>query len=146
MDANTEMLNYVCQNADMGQKTLSKLVNTADTNNSFSALLNSQLSEYKQIYDTAWQKLRESGEAPKETPSLKKASAYLMLDLKTMGGKTDPDHISEMLIQGSTMGVIQLTRRMREFEGQTAPEINDLAGRLLATEQRNIDECKKFLQ
>lgn len=146
MDANTEMLNYVCQNAEMGQKTLSKLVNIADTNNSFSELLNSQLSEYKQIYDTAWQKIKEKGENPKDSPALKNAGAYLMLDLKTMGGKTDPDHISEMLIQGSTMGVIELTRRMREYEGQTAPEVNDLAGRLLATEQRNIDECKKFLQ
>jgi len=66
MDANTEMLNYVCQNAEMGQKTLSKLVNIADTNNSFSELLNSQLSEYKQIYDTAWQKIKEKGENPKD--------------------------------------------------------------------------------
>ena len=64
--------------------------------------------------------------------------------MKTINGKS-PDHISEMLMQGSIMGVIQIIRRMKQYKNQVSKNVYSLAQKLLDTEQRNLEDCKKFL-
>ena len=66
-----------------------------------------------------------------------------MINLKTIIDKT-PSHISEMLIQGSTMGIIDVTKRINDY-GDADKEILDLAHRLLQFEKDNQEEFKKFL-
>jgi len=56
-----------------------------------------------------------------------------------------PSHISEMLIQGSTMGIIDITKKIKEYPN-VDKEILDLANKLLKLEQNNVEECKKYLQ
>lgn len=68
----------------------------------------------------------------------------MMIDIKTLNNKT-PDHVAEMLIQGSTMGVIQITRRLKDYEGSVDKNVQKLAEKLLSTEQHNVEECRKFL-
>ena len=52
MDDNIEMLNYIYQNAQMGQDTVNHLLHIAQ-GEPFKELLNSQFSEYKTIFDQA---------------------------------------------------------------------------------------------
>ena len=56
-----------------------------------------------------------------------------------------PSHISEMLIQGSTMGIIDITKKIKEYPNADK-EILELANKLLKLEQNNVEECKKYLQ
>ena len=66
-----------------------------------------------------------------------------MINLKTLANKS-PSHISEMLIQGSTMGIIDLTKKLKEY-AEADQEILSLANKLLKLEQNNVEECKKYL-
>ncbi|MNI90281.1 hypothetical protein D3C73_1477860 [compost metagenome] len=52
--------------------------------------------------------------------------------------------MAEMLIQGSTMGIIDITKKIKEYKSQDQT-ILGLANKLLQFEQKNIDELKKFL-
>jgi hypothetical protein len=55
-----------------------------------------------------------------------------MMNLNTLVNKT-PSHISEMLIQGSTMGIIDISKKIKEYTN-VDKEIHDLANKLLQLE------------
>ncbi|HOV26689.1 MAG TPA: hypothetical protein PK566_10075 [Pseudobacteroides sp.] len=142
MDGNVELLNYIHQNAEMGEDTIKQLLGIA-RNDEFKDMLRSQLDEYKLINDMANDKLKELGKSPKDLGAITKARTYMAINLKTMTNKS-PSNISQMMIQGSTMGIIDITKKMKEYS-DADKEVMDLAQRLLTFEQRNVDECKKYL-
>lgn len=143
MDENVELLNYIHQNAEMGRDTLEQLLGIAK-DEEFKKILRSQLNEYKLIDDMTKEKLKVFDKEPKDIGAVTKARTYIAINVKTLTDKS-PSHISEMLIQGSTMGIIDITKKMKEHK-DADNEIVDLANNLLAFEQRNVDECKKYLQ
>lgn len=53
--------------------------------------------------------------------------------------------LAERMIQGSTMGTVQMTRRLHQFTGRADPALVELGQRLLRAEERNIQEMKRFL-
>ena len=143
MNANVEMLNYIHQNSQMGQDTISQLLKI-NKDPEFDNVLNTQLNEYKQIFNATEQKISTLGQDVKNVSPYTKASTYLALNLSTLMDKT-PSHISEMLIRGSTMGVIDITKNLKEYK-DAAPDVLTLGQQLLTFEQQNIEECKRFLQ
>lgn len=144
MDSNTELLTYIHQNAEMGKDTISQLIKMTD-DTSFKSMLQSQFREYNSINNVAEKKLKACGKPAKDVPSLTKASTYISLNLNTLFNKK-PSHISQMMIQGSTMGVIDITKKINEYQMTADKDVVELADTLLNTEQRNIEECKKYLQ
>lgn len=142
MNGNIELLNYIHQNSEMGQNTLNQLIGIVE-DNSFKEVLQSQFNEYKKIFDLSEEKIKEQNKEAKEINAFSKISTYMMINLKTLTNKS-PSHISEMLIQGSTMGIIDVTKKINEYNSADK-EILDLANNLLKFEQNNIEELKKFL-
>ena len=143
MNGNVELLNYIHQNSEMGQDTIKQLV-AISKDEEYKKMLQSQLEEYKMIYDTTDKKIKELNNQAKDINVFSKASNYFMVNLNTLVNKT-PSHISEMLIQGSTMGIIDITKKIKEYHNADK-EILDLANKLLKLEQNNVEECKKYLQ
>ncbi len=144
MNANIEMLNYIYKNAQMGQNSINHLLDIIKDDSKLRNLLERQFKEYKIIFDVAETALNKFGYEAKGTSPLQKFETYMMIDLKTISDKSS-DHIAEMLIKGSTMGVIQITRRIKQYTGMLYKEIYTLANKLLATEQHNIEDCKELL-
>ena len=66
-----------------------------------------------------------------------------MINMKTLTDKS-PSHLSEMLIQGSIMGIIDVTKRINQYD-DADKDVLDLANRLLEFEKDNQEEWKKFL-
>ncbi|MBL4930995.1 hypothetical protein [Clostridium paridis] len=142
MDANNELLNYIYQNAEMGESTIKQLIPMVD-DQTFKNNLQSQLNEYKTIFDMADKKLKELNRESKGIGTLTKVSTYIMININTLVNKT-PSHISEMLIRGSTMGIIDITKKIKAYENQDK-QILDIANKLLKFEERNVNELKGFL-
>ena len=142
MNGNVELLNYIHQNSEMGQDTIKQLVGISK-DEEYKKMLQSQLEEYKMIYDTTDEKIKELNKQAKDINVFSKASTYFMVNLNTLVNKT-PSHISEMLIQGSTMGIIDITKKLKEYP-QASKEIIDLGNQLLQFEQKNVEELKKYL-
>lgn len=142
MDGNIELLNYIYQNSEMGKDTLTQLIKMT-TDENFKNNLQSQLNEYNSIFNEADEKLKSNNKESKSIGTLTKVSTYISINFNTLINKT-PSHMAEMLIQGSTMGIIDITKKIKEYKSQDQ-KILGLANKLLQFEQKNIDELKKFL-
>lgn len=142
MNSNIEFLDYIYQNAEMGKSTISELIDIVQ-DEPYRKNLESQLKEYTEIFDITNNKIKDTQESSKGIGTLTKITSYIMINIKTLTNKT-PSHISEMLIQGSTMGIIDITKRLKQYKDATQ-DIKDIANRLLKFEQQNVEEMKKFL-
>jgi len=142
MNSNIEFLNYIYQNAEMGKNTIGQLIGiVADI--SFKQRLESQLKEYNEIFDLSNDKIELLKKEAKDIGAFSKLSTYLMINFNTLTNKT-PSHIAEMIIQGSTMGIVDITKKLNEYSA-VDKEISGLAQRLLKLEQQNVEEMKKCL-
>jgi len=142
MNGNVELLNYIYQNSEMGQDTIKQLMGMVE-DDAFKKTLDYQYNEYKKIFDVSDSKLKQVHGEGKGINVLTKASTYIMINLRTLVNRSS-SHISEMLIQGSTMGIIDITKKLKEYK-DADKEILDLGNRLMQFEQRSIKELKKFL-
>lgn len=143
METNIELLNYIYQNAEMGKDSTEHLLKICE-DNELKKVLQSQLSEYKKVFDIADNKIKSANKDPKELSSITKLSTDIMLNLKTLKDKSS-SHISEMMIQGSTMGIIDITKKLNEYN-DASKDILDLGENLLKFQQEKIEEFKKFLK
>jgi len=142
MDSNIEFLNYIHQNAEMGKTTINQLLGIVD-DILFKQKLESQLREYNEIFDIASKKIEQSQKESKSIGMVSKLKSYVMINISTLTNKT-PSHIAEMMIQGSTMGIIDITKNLKEY-ADADTSITTLGKRLLKFEQENVEEMKKFL-
>lgn len=142
MDENLELLNYIHQNAEMGQETLRKLINIVD-DEAFRQHLESELNEYNSLYETSDMKISQVNKKAKNISVLTRVSTYLMINVKTLLDKS-VSNIAQMLIQGSTKGIIEITKKLKEYQSSDQ-DIRDLGQRLLDFEQKNVEVLKMFL-
>ena len=137
-----ELLSYIYQNADMGVDGILKVLETA-SGEKLRGALQSQLSEYDQIRSEAMQMLRERGSEPDAPSAMAKMTAKVTATVNTMRDSS-PQSIAEMVIQGNAMGLTKITRRLGDYDGEDRA-VRRLAGKLLSTEQQNIEQMKQFL-
>lgn len=142
MNGNIEFLNYIYQNAGMGKDTITELIEISK-DEEYKKMLKCQLEEYKIIHKIAEQKIEELNKEAKDINIFSKVSTYIMINVNTLMDKSS-SHISEMLIQGSTMGIVDVTKKIKEYPNADK-EILDLANKLLKFEQNSIEEYKKYL-
>jgi hypothetical protein len=137
-----EMLNFIYQNADMGVDGILKVLKTAE-GDPLRGALQSQLSEYDSIRSQAIRMLKDKGGQPEEPSAMSRLSARMTAVAETMMDSS-PSHIAEMMIQGNAMGLTKITKRLGEYDGDDKA-VSKLAGKLLSTEQNNIEQMKPFL-
>ncbi|MFL0248078.1 hypothetical protein [Candidatus Clostridium stratigraminis] len=142
MNGNTELLNFVFQNSQMGVDTIKQLMDIVKDEN-FKKYLESQFNEYKQIHLAAQKALNENGQDEKGINALDKIKTYLMINMQTMTDKT-PSHISEMLIIGSNMGIIDAVKKLKKYK-DAEEDIIKLMEKLLKFEEDNVQQLKQFL-
>ena len=142
LTGNSEFINYIHQNSQMGQNTIKQLI-TITEDDGFKTILENQFNEYKNIYEQSAQLLSETDKESKSISPITKISTYIMINMKTLNDKS-PSHIAQMLIQGSTMGIIDITKKLKVYK-DTEPKILELGNRLLQFEQASIEELKKYL-
>lgn len=142
MNGNAELLNFTYQNSQMGVDTISQLLGIIE-DKKFKRYLESQLNEYKAINEKAKSLLNKNGYDEKGISKLDKIKVYLMINMQTLIDKT-PSHISEMLIIGSNMGVIDSIKNIRKYD-EAENKIVALMDDLLKFEENNIKELKRFL-
>ena len=137
-----QLLSFINQNAQMGTETITQLIKITD-DIPFRRALETQLTEYQNIVDSAQSLSQKKGVTASDIPGYAKMSSSLMLKINTMKDKT-PSNMARMMIQGSTMGVVEITKHRKELP-LTDPQTQALAEKLVQTEQKNIKKKKKYL-
>lgn len=142
MNGNTELLNFIYQNSEMGVTTIKQLLDIS-TNQEFNQLLRSQLNEYTEINKQARALLNQNGCDEKGLSKLEKIRTYMMISLQTLTDKS-PSHIAEMMIIGSNMGILDATKNLKHYT-DAEKDIKALMNRLLKFEENNVQQLKEFL-
>lgn len=142
MNGNAELLNFVYQNSQMGVDTIKQLIDIAQ-DEEFKKHLESQFNEYKEIHITAKTMLNKNGYNEKGISAFDKIKTYIMINMQTLTDKT-PSHISEMLIIGSNMGVVNAVKNLKKYK-DAEKDILGLMEKLLKFEENNIAQLKAFL-
>lgn len=142
MNGNAELLNYIFQNAQMGTKTIEKLLDIVEEGD-FKNQLESQYNEYAEIQKIAEEMLNKNNYDEKGISAFETIRAYLMIDIQTLMDKSE-SNIAEMMIIGSNMGVIDAIKNLKKYKN-TESDIVNLLKRLLLFEDNNIKVLREYL-
>lgn len=142
MNGNTELLNYIYQNTQMGIISVDQIIGVSE-DRKFIKCLNRQRSEYLKMNATAKELLNQNNLDEKGISKLSKIKTYMMINIQTITDKSS-SHLAEMMIIGSNMGVIDAIRIIKQYD-DAEKEILILANELKFFEEANINELKKFI-
>lgn len=137
-----KMLNLIAKNAQMGVVGIDAVKDYAK-GDKFRRELSAQRQEYKDIYSVAHSMLSRQGCETEQVGAMAKMSTEMMSRMKTL---TDPSDskIAEMMLQGSAMGVAKVIRNAHNYQSDNE-KVNILAQKLRETEERNIENMKRYL-
>lgn len=142
MSGNTELLNFVYQNSQMGIDTLNQLIELSEDEELKERMVK-QLEKYRELNGDARKMLEERGHNEKSIGMFDKLKTYFMINLQTMTDKS-ASHIAQMLIEGSSMGVTNALQDLRKYEDADT-EILRLMRKLYKFEEKNVETYKAFL-
>ncbi|MEG1559499.1 MAG: hypothetical protein RRY79_00980 [Clostridia bacterium] len=133
------LLNTIEGNSRMAHDLLVKLLGSAN-DECFAEALKLQIEEYAAIAKEADNRLC-GGE---RTVKVKKARkcALSSMDLTLLLDKST-ERMAEMIILGSTMGIIDIVRALKEYDGYDE-QVLGMAIRLKETEENNIKAMLEF--
>lgn len=143
MNADTELLNYIYQNSQMGADTVSQLTELTD-NTEFQELLEKHLEGYRKIHGKARRLLNENGYDEKGLSAFEKIRTYLMINVQTMNDHS-ASNIAGMLINGSSMGITEALQKLAKYKNDAKKDILKLMEELKNYEEKNIEDLKAYL-
>ncbi|WP_195543512.1 hypothetical protein [Massiliimalia timonensis] len=142
MDETTQLYQFIYENATMGKDTVKHLL-TVTEEKEMETLLTDQLSEYSDISEKARKALEQRKVEAQKIGPLTKMSTDLMINFNLIKDRS-ASHMAEMMTQGSTMGIVEITKQLKDF-----PKADDsakrLGNKLLKMEEHNIDQLKAYL-
>ncbi|MCD7774912.1 MAG: hypothetical protein LUG85_00735 [Clostridiales bacterium] len=139
---NAEFLNMVYQNAQMAADSISVVSQKVQDEHLLSDL-QTQHQQYSAITAKATAELANESKMPKEKNIVAQTAARSGIQMNTLMDKT-PDHIAEIMIQGSMMGIIDMTRAIKQYE-DVPKNIKALGYELVTVEENNVQRMKNYL-
>lgn len=142
MNSQTMLLNSLYQNTSMAKTTLKNVINKV-SDSDLNCLLRKQLNSYQKTSDTLKEQLTSQNQKPSDISMFSKSLINIGLDVKCINDKS-PQHISEILIQGTNMGIIDINKNINSAKN-VSPQIIQEAKKLLIKEQKYLDTLKTYL-
>ena len=102
-----------------------------------------QEANYRSIAEQARNIIIKSGERPEDKNGFSKQMLRAYVRTAKLFNKK-PQHIAEMMINGTLMGIIDMTKMMNGFPDEDI-ENRKLAESYICTEEKNIDNLKAYL-
>jgi hypothetical protein len=101
------------------------------------------MRDYQEIADKSKSQLQQGGAEVKDNPMYQKAMMKGNVKMNTLINSSD-SHIAQMVIQGSTMGITQMTRLLHDSKNADGIS-TDIAKEFIKKEEENIEVMKKYL-
>ena len=142
MNGNAELLNFIYQNSQMGVETIDQLEKIVEDKN-FKRYLKEKYEGYCKIHKDAKEKLNSHGYDEKGISSFEKLRTYLMINMQTLTDKSTT-HIAEMMMIGSTMGIVSAIRNLNDYSNADN-DIIKLMETLKAFEEKSYHDLQVFI-
>lgn len=142
MRENTQLLNFIYQNAQMGVETINQLLEIVDDSD-FLNYLKEKREGYEKMLEDAHSKLNEHGYDEEGISAFEKIKTYFMINMQTISDDST-SHIAEMMMIGSTMGIINTIRSINKFQNADKNLIN-MMKTLQTFEEKSYEDLKSYL-
>ena len=107
--------------------------------------LTKQLDEYESFASKAEKVLTDMNIKPKEEGMMAKMGAKAGVMMNMMKDCTS-SHVAEMMIEGLSMGITDITKRVRQAEEKGCdPDVVKLGSDFIAFQEKSVDVMKKYL-
>lgn len=141
MDKNETLLNELYKNTTMGADSIVNLMDKAQDSDMRTEMTR-ELGRYREYAKRASDLLAERGLKAEEPSMMAKAGSKIGMAFNTMLDTTT-SHIAEMMINGATMGIINIEKQLNENE--PTGEARKLAEEILDFEKSTSDNLARFL-
>ena len=137
MNENNELLMHIYQTADMGEKSTTKLIN----------LLKNKDNKIKKVLEfkaKSEKYLKKQKIDPKSLGIMAEMMADMEMKMQVMKDNSD-SKMASMLIEGFTMGTIEMNKKIDAYKEESQKEIIKIAEELLKFQEEEIEKLKKYL-
>ena len=145
MDENIELLTYLYQDADMALDNLTMLINKINKkDNKIKKVIEALIKGYENYLTKVKNYIKENNYDIQPKPLISKMGAYFGINMEVMKDNSD-SRLADMLIQGLTMGVLNVTKKIDTFKGDADKELIKLGKEFKDFQQKSIDKLKVYL-
>ncbi len=143
MNDTVQLLQDVVRNARTGKDAVEQLMNKAE-GDSMRRELEKEKASYQQTQQEGERALADAGGRAEPTGPLARAGMWMGLEMETLADRSDA-HIAEIVIQGATMGVIEMTKALNTYDSADA-HARGIASQFVVQQNETIDRQKGFLE
>lgn len=138
-----EILNYIYENAKMGKESTKTLIKSLEgKENKIIEAAEDILKSYADFENKAKELIATT--ELKEPKLIAKISANMGIKMKTKKDNSDAN-IADMLVQGLTMGELEMSKKIESFKNTVSKESLTLAKEFRIFQANAIEKLKKFL-
>ena len=137
-----KLLNHIHQNADMGRDSLRHILDLSKSSE-LSSAVSMQIDDYEKTYIASEKMLKDRGAVAEDARATSKFMANMGSRMEAMMDSSE-SKLAEMVIQGSTMGITNLTKQLHDYNGDDE-NVKSFAQQQIEKEQDNIERMKRFL-
>ena len=145
MDENEELLNYIYETANMGMQSTKDLINVLKGKDNKIKKLLPEIEKNYEKYSKETEKLLNKNDLKVKPIGVMAKTMSKMSITKEMMNDNSDSNIADMLIQGLTMGNLELTKYIDNYENTADKKIIELAKSLRKFGEEYIQKLKTFL-
>ena len=145
MDENLELLEYIYKNAEMGAFSLTTLIDLLNgKENKIKKTVEEEIKGYEKYLKESKKLIEKHKYELKETGMMAKMGATMGIKKETKCDNSDAA-IAHMIIEGLTMGVVDISTKINNYKKSADKKIIKLAEDFLKFQEDEIEKLKSFL-
>lgn len=145
MNENTEILEYIYKDANMGAESITTLIKTLQSkDNKIKPVLEEELKKYEEYIKKSEKQLKKLKVELKEFSTMAKMSSWMGIKMEMLKDNSDA-RIADMLIKGLTMGTIDMNKKIDNYEKIVDKDILKLAKEFRSFQEDSIEKLKAYL-
>ena len=142
MEQTEKLLQSIVENARMGIYACEQLLKKADENAIRQEIM-LEKQHYSSIARRGEQLMYENGAEPKPEGMMQRMGMWMGMQMNTISDRS-PAHLADMLIQGATMGIVEMTKA-RNSNPDASADAQGIASDFITKQQEAVDRLKGFL-
>lgn len=142
-EKNLKILKEIHKATKMGMDSISFVSEKLD-DNKLKDNLSFQYTQYGQVMDRVNKLYENYGEIPEDKNVMNTIMGWTGVQMNTLKDKT-PSHIAEIMIEGTTMGIIEGRKLLNNEAEQVSKDVRDLLNNFVTFQENNVEQLKKFL-
>ena len=142
-EKNLKILKEIHKATKMGMDSISFVAEKLD-DNKLKDNLSFQYTQYGQVMDRVNKLYENYGEIPEDKNVMNTIMGWTGVQMNTMADKSS-SHIAEIMIEGTTMGIIEGRKLMNNDADQASKDVKDLLNNFVTFQENNVEQLKKFL-